>query len=239
VKIFKNICNMLMSEIRLRKKRVAHNLPVYISDGTKLQVGKNVFIGRNCYLDANEIILHDGVSIGKNCKLIGGTIVIGRHTNINSGCNINVGKNTFHMGNFCAISRNISFWGVDHNLDLPAVQVKLFKKFIKKSYPFKSKGGVLIGNDVLIGEGCIILCGAKISDGAIIGAGSVVTKEIPAYVVAAGHPAEYIRSRFKNDIVDKLLLLKWWDWSDEKILTNSNFFECNLKQTDSTNEFLN
>jgi acetyltransferase-like isoleucine patch superfamily enzyme len=79
------------------------------------------------------------------------------------------------------------------------------------------KGKVVIGNDVWVGFGAIILSGVTIGDGAIIGAGSVVAGNIRPYAVAAGNPAVEIRQRFDYLTVEKLLALKWWDWPDEKI----------------------
>lgn len=68
-----------------------------------------------------------------------------------------------------------------------------------------------IGNDVWIGDNVVVVRGAHIADGAIIGAGSVVTRPIPAYSIAVGNPAKVIRSRFSQIIIDQLLSLQWWD----------------------------
>lgn len=80
-----------------------------------------------------------------------------------------------------------------------------------------SKGDVVIGNDVWIGNGVTILSGVTIGDGAIIGAGSVVTKNIPAYAVACGNPATVKKYRFSQDAIERLLEIKWWNWTDDEI----------------------
>ena len=80
-----------------------------------------------------------------------------------------------------------------------------------------SKGDVVIGNDVWIGYGSTILSGVEIGDGAVIASGSVVTKSIPAYTIVAGVPAQVMRKRFNEDIVEKLLEMRWWDWPYEQI----------------------
>ena len=77
-----------------------------------------------------------------------------------------------------------------------------------------------MGNDVWIGQNVTVLPGVHIGDGAIIGANSVVAKDIPAYHIAAGNPCKIIRKRFDDELIDYLLKLKWWDWSAEKIFRN-------------------
>lgn len=80
-----------------------------------------------------------------------------------------------------------------------------------------SKKRVEIGNDVWIGEYAQILSGVKIGDGAIIGAHSVVAKDIPPYAIAVGNPIEIKSFRFPPEIVHKLLDIKWWDWDNQLI----------------------
>ena len=98
--------------------------------------------------------------------------------------------------------------------------VKDDEEFFKK----RAERKVEIGNDVWIGHGAIIMCGIKIGDGAVIGSGSVVTKDIEPYSIVAGVSAKKIRDRFPKDVVEKLEDIKWWNWSYEKIKENFNDF---------------
>ena len=75
----------------------------------------------------------------------------------------------------------------------------------------------MVGNDVWIGQKATILPGVHIGDGAIIGACSVVTKDVPPYSVVAGNPAEVKKYRFDKETIDLLLKLKWWDKDIEEI----------------------
>ncbi|WP_336128798.1 CatB-related O-acetyltransferase [Mesoflavibacter sp. CH_XMU1422-2] len=84
-----------------------------------------------------------------------------------------------------------------------------------KSYP--TKGDTVIGNDVWIGHDATIMPGLTIGDGAIIATKAVVTKDVAPYTIAGGNPAKLIKKRFSDDIISKLLELKWWDWEIEKI----------------------
>lgn len=124
------------------------------------------------------------------------------------------------IGAFCAIAPDSLIYGqADHPLHSPS------------SYPFRSqyfmadvppaepltRGPVRIGNDVWIASRAIILSGVTIGDGAVVGAGSVVARDVPAYAVVAGNPAKIVRMRFAPEVVARLLEIRWWDWPDEKI----------------------
>lgn len=74
-----------------------------------------------------------------------------------------------------------------------------------------------IGNDVWIGDRALIKSGVIISDGAVIGMGSVVTKSVDPYEIWAGNPARLIRKRFDDDTIIALLEIKWWDLNEEKL----------------------
>ena len=66
----------------------------------------------------------------------------------------------------------------------------------------------------------VIIGGVTVGDGAGIGAGSVVTKDVEPYSIVAGNPAKLIRKRFADDQISKLLEIRWWNWSEEKIKDN-------------------
>ena len=83
-----------------------------------------------------------------------------------------------------------------------------------------NKGDIIIGNDVWLGYESVVLAGVTIGDGAIIGARSVVIKDVPPYTIVGGVPAKTIRRRFAEEIISALLRIKWWDWSEEKIRKN-------------------
>ncbi len=82
----------------------------------------------------------------------------------------------------------------------------------------------VIGNDVWIGYGSTVLNGVTIGDGAVVAACSVVTKDVPPYSVVAGNPAHVIKTRFSQEIIERLLQLKWWDYSPE-LLINTPIYD--------------
>lgn len=87
-----------------------------------------------------------------------------------------------------------------------------------------TKGDVRIGNDVWVGTRATILSGVKIGDGAVIAAGAVVTENVPPYAIVGGVPARLIKYRFTEEVINDLLRIKWWNWSDNKIKANLEFF---------------
>jgi phosphonate metabolism protein (transferase hexapeptide repeat family) len=81
----------------------------------------------------------------------------------------------------------------------------------RKSFP------VHIGHDVWIGHGAIVLPGRNIGLGAVVAAGAIVTKDVPAYTIVGGNPARPIKRRFSEAIADRLARLAWWDWDHERL----------------------
>jgi virginiamycin A acetyltransferase len=83
---------------------------------------------------------------------------------------------------------------------------------------------ITIGNDVWIGHNAIIVGEVNVGNGAIIAAGSVVTKDIPPFSIVAGVPAKVIKKRFSNEIINEIEFLKWWDFSKEELIQIKNLF---------------
>ncbi|MDF1646202.1 MAG: CatB-related O-acetyltransferase [Legionellaceae bacterium] len=83
-----------------------------------------------------------------------------------------------------------------------------------------NKGDTHIGDDVWIGHQALIMPAVSIGPGAIIGSGSVVTKDVPPYTLVAGNPAKIIRKRFDETTIETLLEIQWWHWPIETITNN-------------------
>lgn len=78
-------------------------------------------------------------------------------------------------------------------------------------------GDTVVGNDVWLGYSATVLPGVTIGDGAIVGAGAVVSRDVPPYAVVAGNPADVRRMRFDADTIEALLSIRWWDWDIARI----------------------
>jgi len=86
-------------------------------------------------------------------------------------------------------------------------------------FAWRKSHRVDIAHDVWIGHGAIVLPGRSVGTGAVIAAGAIVTKDVPAYTIVGGNPARPIKRRFPQEIVDRLTDLAWWDWSHEALRT--------------------
>jgi len=75
------------------------------------------------------------------------------------------------------------------------------------------RGCTVIGNDVWIGQGVFLRAGVTIGDGAIIGARSVVTHDVPPYSVVVGQPARIIKSRFSDELIKRMMAVRWWRYN--------------------------
>ena len=128
------------------------------------------------------------------------------------------------IGKFCSIADNILIVPNDHETEWitthPAANQKYFG-FVETDlgHAAETKRKVVIGNDVWIGTNSMIFEGVKIGDGAVIAAGSIIRKDVPPYAVVGGVD-RIIKYRFSQEIIEKLLKIQWWDWTDEKIKEN-------------------
>lgn len=131
------------------------------------------------------------------------------------------------IGKYCAIAGEVNaILQAEHRPDWVTTypfNIKRRKRWPEvksiKGHPH-TKGDIVIGNDVWIGWGATLMSGITIGHGACIGAYSVVTKDVLPYRIAAGNPAKMVKQRFNNDIITKLLEIKWWNWPEEKIRQN-------------------
>lgn len=128
-----------------------------------------------------------------------------------------------NVGAFCSISWNVTIGGAEHDTSRVTQHAFLYNE-TDRLRPTKAKppydrfaDEVLIGNDVWIAAGAVVLRGIQIGDGAVVGANAVVTKDVPPYAVVVGNPAKIVKYRFDNAIINALSLLKWWQWDDQKI----------------------
>ena len=129
------------------------------------------------------------------------------------------------IGKFCSIACGTKFLFNCANHTLKSLSTYTFPLFYEEweleksniTTAWDNKGDIVIGNDVWIGYEAVIMAGVHIGDGAIIAARAVVTKDVPPYTIVGGTPAKEIRKRFDAEVIQQLLMLKWWDWSTDEI----------------------
>jgi len=134
------------------------------------------------------------------------------------------------VGQYTSFGPNIRYYGANHPLNC----VSMSPYFYQQKWADTVGGRVRdverhvlsIGNDCWLGSGVIITCGChSIGNGAVIGAGSVVTKNVAPYTIVAGNPAKEIRKRFSNEEIRKLELSKWYDLSPDILLKHYDLYD--------------
>ena len=148
-----------------------------------------------------ETKIAENVEIG-NFSDIGKYTYIGQYTTITST----------KIGNYCSIASFVKIGHGEHDLN----RISTNSIFYKNSFKELTKKKCEIGNDVWIGTDVIILRGVKIGNGVVIGANSLVNKDIPDFSIAVGSPVRIVRKRFDDSKIDKIIESKWWDYDLEK-----------------------
>ena len=186
------------------------------------KLGENLIIGENSFIQNSS--LEDNVQINRSNMIVNSTIGAYSYTGMNA-----VIKHA-SVGKFCSISWNVSASGGGHNYSAitphPFTHLPSFG-IVSEKTDIEIKE-ITIANDVWIGMNSCILQGITIGDGAVIGAGSVVTKDVPPYAIVADNPARILKYRFDSEMIDKLLSLQWWDLPIEVIQKNISSFKGDL-----------
>lgn len=144
---------------------------------------------------------------------------IGKGTYISENAKISM----TNIGKFCSIGPNfLCGWGIHPTKYIttsPAFYSTNKQNGItySKENKITERKKITIGNDVFIGMNVTILDGVVVGDGAIIGAGAVVVKDVEPYSIVGGVPAKHIKYRFDEEIRNKLLKIKWWNFDEEKL----------------------
>ncbi len=129
------------------------------------------------------------------------------------------------IGKFCSIASNVRINALEHPMERLTTHKLTYRPneyffFHGVDQAFRAhrqSKRVMIGNDVWIGHGAVVMPGITIGDGAVIGANAVVTRDVAPYAIVAGVPAKFMRGRFSEAAVARLQALQWWDWSLEKL----------------------
>jgi virginiamycin A acetyltransferase len=184
-------------------------------------IGSDVVIGNDAIVIDSEI--GDFISINRRNYILRSRI--GSFTYTGIGTSIRSAQ----VGKFCSLAWDISIGGGNHEFDMVTTS-PLWRLHKLSGEQGKAKGELekryqifgetTIGNDVWIASNVTVLRRVHIGDGAIIGAGAIVTKDVPPYTIVAGVPAKPMKKRFPDHIIEALLEIKWWDWPVDVIKAN-------------------
>ncbi|MGE3955003.1 MAG: CatB-related O-acetyltransferase [Parachlamydiales bacterium] len=131
-------------------------------------------------------------------------------------------KERLTIGKFCAIAAETRFMmGGHHKLDaVSTYPFPVFGNGWEEAYnilELPQKGDIVVGHDVWFGYNSLVMNGVTIGNGAIVGARSVVVKDVPAYSIVAGSPARVVKMRFEERDIERLERIAWWNWDREKL----------------------
>lgn len=135
------------------------------------------------------------------------------------------GKEGTHLkiGSYVSIASNVTFiLNGEHNINTISTYPFKVQCIRDCQYEATSKGKIIVGDDVWIGNGATVISGVKIGQGVIIAAGAVVTKDVPPYTIVGGIPAKVIKSRFSRSVIDYLLTLDYSGLDKEMIKAHIN-----------------
>jgi len=189
-------------------------------------------ISKNANISASTV-LEEPVHIGPGCSILASSI--GRYAYINVNTCI---FSHVKVGRFSTFARNCQIGGTEHPIhhlstsffrispdafphDPLAQSAEKVKIAPSPRFSERKTRGIttVIGNDVWIGASALVLKGVNVGDGVVIGAGSVVTKDVPPYAIVAGNPARVIRYRFDPVTIERLMACAWWNREPEFVAT--------------------
>jgi virginiamycin A acetyltransferase len=185
-------------------------------------------ISEHAYVRGSNI--RGPVRVGAHARLhrvtLSGEVTIGPGSSLwGPGVYVEARVNPIAIGSFCSIARDVSVHGFGHDpgrISTHYIGRNVLGRPIAEEVV--SEGPTEIGHDVWIGAGAHVLPGTSIGTGAVIGAGSVVSRDVPPYAIAVGAPAAPVRYRFDEATVARLLDSEWWTWSRDEIREKGELF---------------
>ena len=135
------------------------------------------------------------------------------------------------IGRFAQIAHGVRFITASANHDMRGFSTYPFWNFMMTAETtqddvrdlfstLSTKGDTVVGNDVWIGRGAVIMPGVTIGDGAIVSSAAVVVEDVEPYSIVGGNPARRLKKRFTDDVIAALLEIRWWDWPLAQIEAN-------------------
>jgi len=129
------------------------------------------------------------------------------------------------IGKYCSIASHVRINPGNHPLERPALHHFTYRsqqfemgEDDDEFFNWRRASAVILGHDVWVGHGAVILPGVNIGTGAVIAAGAVVSKDVAPFAIVTGVPSSHLRFRFPSDVCDGLLKIQWWDWPRENLM---------------------
>lgn len=198
-------------------------------------------VWKNARVEASEISAHSSIGdesiivsclLGEKCEVGRRNIIshsiVGRGTSTQGNTTIRYAE----VGNFCAIAWNVTVGAPNHEIHCLALAHPdyIFPDEERSSLPSFQAKKCKIGNDVWIAAGAHVVRGVTVSDGAIIAANAVVTKDVPSFAIVAGVPAKIIGYRFDERTIERLKEIQWWNFPQTLLDECRNCFSGDLTE---------
>ena len=200
---------------RVKKTIVGKNTNIGRSFIYNSQIKDNVLVADSCFI--SDSILEEQVSIYPESNIV--NACIGKFTYIADNSYLNL----VDIGKFCSLGSELICGRGDHPTNFASTHPVFYstrnacRSSFSKENLFEERRKIVIGNDVWIGIRVFIKDGVKIGNGSIVAAGAVVTKDVPDYAIVGGVPAKVIRFRFSPQTIEKLQVMKWWNFNEDKL----------------------
>lgn len=194
--------------------------PMFMPDGTKIE--------QTVYL--KEVLKHPRITVGEY-SYYHNFEILQNYAEALAPYLFELSLDKLIIGKFVQIAHGVRFITSSANHKTSGFSTYPFMNFMMTSQTTREdikemfeeapdKGDIVVGNDVWIGLEATIMPGVKIGDGAIIGAKSLVTRDVKPYTVVAGNPAKTIKKRFSKEEIDSLQKIQWWNWDIKTIEKN-------------------
>ena len=188
------------------------------------------FIKKIVYYFLNTVEKRDGVTLSGFSRGLQNVTFEGKNA-VPDGCNFsgkikigyattlgyrNLLGGTISIGKYCQLGVDVALHATNHPISYMTTYINknLFDGELKS---LKQENVIAIGHDVWLGHGVVIVGNVTVGNGAIIAAGSVITKDVEPYAIVAGVPAKEIRKRFSDTIIQEIETLQWWDKSEQEL----------------------
>jgi len=163
-----------------------------------IKIGAGVYIDRETDLAGHNLI-------NDYSRLI--SVKLGKYSYVSPFCIL---VDT-EIGRYCSIGPGVKIGLGLHPIDGLSTSPYIYNQDLFKRRRKDDFLPVVIGNDVWIGANALVMGGIKVGTGAVIGAGAVVTKDVPDYAVVVGCPAKILKRRFSDKKIEQLIESKWWE----------------------------
>lgn len=129
------------------------------------------------------------------------------------------------IGRFANIAASVRIGPTMHPMDRPTLHHFTYRRRLygfsdrddQGFFAWRATQKAIIGHDTWLGHGAIIMPNVAVGNGAVVGAGAVLTHDVPPYTVAVGVPARVVKKRFTDEIAEAIEQISWWNWSHETI----------------------